>query len=186
MAVTRDNLKEAYPALQASDTLLDDAIAYAEDRVYRIAGLPYDSTQETITAQWRRLDFMSWPVTMCFPHRVDSISLVMFNDQVINERDYALYKDAGQIAIRHYFVWDTTVEIDYIPQDNNALRDSVQRQIATLYLARTMQFLPVAATVDPPRGSTWDQEDAALARLTWRIMDMNLPQSHAYKVMGGG
>ena len=186
MAVTRDNLKEAYPALQASDTLLDDAIAYAEDRVYRVAGLPYDSSQETITAQWRRLDFMAWPVVMSFPHRVASISRVTFNDQEIVPRDYALYQDAGQISIRHYFVWDTTVEIDYIPQDRNALRDSVQRQIATLYLARTMQFLPVAATVEPPRGSTWDQEDAALQHLMLRVMDINLPQSHAYKAMGGG
>ena len=186
MAVDRDSILAAYPALTAPDTLLDDAIAYSEDRVYRYAGLPYDSTQETITAQWRRLDFMAWPVVMCFPHRVESISRIDFNGEVIGPSDYALYKDAGQITIRHYFVWDTTVEIDYIPQDQNALRDAVQRQIATLYLARTMQYLPVSGGIDPVRGSTWEQEDAALGRLKLRVMDINLPQSHEYKQMGGG
>ena len=187
MAVDKPSFKAAYSGLSnIPDTLLDDAIAYAEDRVYRVAGLPYDSTRETITAQWRRLDFMAWPVTLCFPHRVESVSRVVFNEEVISEHDYALHKNAGQIMVRHYFVWDTTVEIDYIPQDRNAMRDAVQRQIATLYLARTMQFLPVAGGIDPVRGDTWEQEDAALQRLMIRAMDMNMPQSYDYKVMGGG
>ena len=185
MAVDRDNMRAAYRGLNLPDTLLDDAIAYSEDRVYRAAGLPYDSTRETITAQWRRLDYMAWPVTMCFPHRVASISRVDFNGEVIGPTDYALYKDAGQINVRHYFVWDTTVEIDYIPQDRNSLRDAVQRQVATLYLARTTQYLPVSGGIDPVRGDTWGQEDAILARLQVRAMDLNLPQSHEYKAMGG-
>ena len=187
MAVDRASIVAAYPALEnVPDTLLDDAIAYAADRVYRAAGLPYDSTQETITARWRRLDFQAWPVTMCFPHRVASVSRVQFNDEQVAESDYALYRDAGQIEVRHYFVWDTTAEIDYIPQDQNALRDAVQRQVATLYLARTTQYLPVAGGIEPMKGSAWAQEDQAVSRLLVRIQDLNLPQSHEYKQMGGG
>lgn len=185
MAVDRASVQAAYTALEVPDTLLDDAIAYAEDRVYRVAGLPYDSTRETITATWRRLDYQAWPVTMNFPHRVASVSRVEFNGEQIGPGDYALYRDAGQIEVRHYFVWDTTAEIDYIPQDQNALRDAVQRQIATLYLARTMQYLPVAGGADPMKGSSWEQEDAALQRMQFRIQDLNLPQSHQYLVMGG-
>lgn len=184
MPLDAAGFRALFPALpQATDPLLEQALAYAEDRVARAYGPAYDPARPVLVARWRRIGYQAWPVTLCLPHPVDSVALLRFHDQDLVEADYSVRRNVGQLSVRRYITWRTEIECEYTPQDRTALRDAVQGQVAMWYLHRTMQAMPVSGGAAMPRQhfDTYCEEDNALARLSVRLMSVNLPNSVEYK-----
>lgn len=190
MAVTVAELRAMLPAINSGvpDALLMAALGYAEDRVRRAYGPGYDPARPMMEARWHSLDFEVWPVELNFPHPVETIHSLMFNDAVIGDMDYTLTKQVGQMKVRHYFVWSTRAVCRYTPMDTSVMRDAVSLEIATLYLARFSRALPVMGQADPHswRFDPRRQEELALHRLQTRSLVKNLPQSVEYVDPGEG
>lgn len=184
MPLDADGFRAMFTAAKGTPApLLDAALAYAEDRIRRAYGPSYDASRPVMVAEWRRIGYQAWPVTLCLPHPVDSIGRLVFDNEDLDEADYSIRHNVGQLTVRRYITWRTEVMCEYTPQDKTALRDSVQAQVAMQYLHRTMQALPVTGGAALPRQrvDTWAEEDRALDHLALRLMSVNLPNEVDYK-----
>ena len=187
MALTAETFQGMYPGIAASGPVLDAALAYGLEHVERSYGLAYDAARPVVVAHYHTLEFEAWPLTLSVLHPIERVVSLTVNDNPLDAREYAVFRNVGQMQIRAYFVWNTQAQLEYVPQDKNALRDAVQAELVLAYLSRSQQLLPAAARAEPP---FFIDLSVTEGRITRRLMASayapNLPQYSEYKEVPGG
>ena len=173
-------------ASAANQERLEEALAYSQSRVDRIRGPEYDPARPVQTASWDILGRVTgWPLTVAISTPVQEVREVRVRGNPIDEASWTLDYRVGILQVRVWIVWNMVIEMDYVPEDDRPLRDSVQADIAAMYWGAQQQYGPAMESARPEFNRD-AMEARALRRLELIGMGVRRPSRIFYKAGQGG
>ena len=187
MALTAAQLTERLGGVvDANSARIEQALDYSQSRVDRIRGPEYDPARPVQTASWDILGRVAgWPLTLAISTPVQEVREVRVRGNPIEPESWTLDYRVGILQVRIWIVWNMVVEMDYIPEDDRPLRDSVQGDIAAMYWGAQQQYGPGGES-QRPEFNRDAMEARALRRLELIGMGIRRPSRIFYKAGQGG
>ena len=115
-----------------------------------------------------------------FYHSVDTIQSLTANGDDLGD-DFWNQRGPYGLEVRNFRPWNLRLVAEYIPVDDNDIRQAVELEIAIIYIGYASQILPQSMNIRVPVADRTREERRALSRLNTNQAPFRLPDKNYIK-----